>query len=50
MKKDDPIQKNINNFFATQSRRQTHEANKSNSKSHKGTAKSNKRRNKKNTT
>ena len=49
MKKDNPIQKTINNFFAIQLRRQTREANKSNTKSTKGTGKSSIGRNKGNT-
>ena len=36
MKKDDPIQKEINKFFGTQIRRISHENNKANHKSNKG--------------
>ena len=46
MKKDNPIQKTINNFFAIQLRRQTREANKANNKSTKDTGKGIKRGNK----
>ena len=46
MKKDDPIQKNINNFFAIQLRKVTRENNKSNSKITKRISKSSKGRNK----
>ena len=45
MKKDDPIQKNINNFFAIQARRLSRETNKSNSKITKRISKSSKGRN-----
>ncbi len=46
MKKDNPIQKTINNFFAVQARRISRENNKANTKSTKGTGKSSSRRNK----
>ena len=47
--KDDPIQKTINNFFAIQLRRLSRENNKANTKSTKGTGKSSKAGNKRNT-